>query len=385
MLRPSEKEDLDAKITAIQDRMKNLGTPRSGLREREAKEKQERRIDPSLVRYNEFDQPICRICNVTLKSEALWPAHQVSRKHHEAKIAAAAKAAPGAGSRGNKANHEQPAESQKPKSSTLPANFFENQGMKRHNDGTGSEGRSVRREVADVQQKTKEASKTKPSANFEKMPKKESQANTNVKGILPGNFFDYADEDEAPTPTEVNSAPGNAAISNHMQVKGVPDGFFDSNQNNNGMRPSEPSQLSKAVKSSETSEVKGSLPEGFFDNKDADLRARGIQPPKIDINDAYKEFEKEIQEDLQEVDDRLEEEEIDAAAEREEYLTLEQEEYRQRVDMLKKQLTESKAARTAKANSKPIGVAMLSSSDSSSDEEDDSTDFAVDWRAQHLK
>lgn len=205
------------------------------------------------------------------------------------------------------------------------------------------------------------------------------------KVFFQGTFFDYNDEDEDPAPTEANSAPGNPPISNRMQVKGVPDGFFDGNKNSNGMQPSEPSQSSKAVKSSETSEVKGSLPEGFFDNKDADLRARGIQPPKIDINDAYKEFEKEIQEDLQEVDDRLEEEEIDAAAEREEYLTLEQEEYRQRVDMLKKQLTESKAARTTKANSKPVGMDMLSSSDSSSDEEDDSTDFAVDWRAQHLK
>jgi hypothetical protein len=28
---------------------------------------------------------------------------------------------------------------------------------------------------------------------------------------------------------------------------------------------------------------------------------------------------------------------------------------------------------------------MESSSDSSSEEEDDNTDFAVDWRAQHLK
>ena len=61
-------------------------------------------------------------------------------------------------------------------------------------------------------------------------------------------------------------------------------------------------------------------------------------------------------------------------------------EYRQRVDMLKKQLTESKAARTAKANSKPIGMDTDSSaSDSSSDDEDEGTDFAVDWRAQHMK
>ena len=60
-------------------------------------------------------------------------------------------------------------------------------------------------------------------------------------------------------------------------------------------------------------------------------------------------------------------------------------EYRQQIDMLKKQLLESKAARTAKVNSKPTGMDMESSSDSSSNEEDDSTDFAVDWRTQHLK
>ncbi|KAL6839189.1 hypothetical protein ACP4OV_030861 [Aristida adscensionis] len=354
---------------------------------RESKEKQQTRIDPSLVRYNEYDQPICRVCNITLKSEALWPAHQVSRKHHEAKAAEAAKAAAGAASRGNNAKQEQVVEPQKQpqkqKSSTLPANFFDNQGSKRHSDDTGSEGRSVRREVA--QPKAKEASTNKQPVRLDQMAKKGSQTNTNVKGILPGNFFDYAEDDEAPAPKELTSTSGNNGSSNHTQVKGVPDGFFDNNRNGNGMQPSEPSSLPKEAKSSETAQSKGSLPEGFFDNKDADLRARGIQPQKVDMNDAYKEFEKEIQVDLQEVDDRLEEEEIDAAAEREEYLTLEQQEYRQRVDMLKKQLIESKAARTAKANSKPAGMIMESSSDSSSDEDDDSTDFAVDWRAQHLK
>ena len=28
---------------------------------------------------------------------------------------------------------------------------------------------------------------------------------------------------------------------------------------------------------------KGPLPEGFFDNVDADFRARGLEPPKYDI------------------------------------------------------------------------------------------------------
>lgn len=354
---------------------------------REAKEKQEKRIDPSLVRYNEYDQPICRVCNVTLKSEALWPAHQVSRKHHEAKAAAASKVTEGtAVPHGKNVTHERPAEPQKAKSSSLPANFFDSQGVKRQNDGTGSEGRSVRREVAGVQPTTKEANVNKPSDRLDQVPNKGSQGKPNVKGILPGNFFDYAEEDEdeapAPAPKEPSRTPGNISNPNHMQVKGVPEGFFDSSNT----QPTEATASSQAGNNVETAQVKGALPEGFFDNKDADLRARGIEPPKVDINDAYKEFEKEIQENLQEVDDRLEEEEIDAAAEREEYLTLEQEEYRQRVDMLKKQLTESKATRNAKTNSKPVGMDTESSaSDSSSDDEDGNTDFAVDWRAQHMK
>ncbi|KAK8937760.1 hypothetical protein KSP40_PGU004249 [Platanthera guangdongensis] len=44
-------------------------------------------------RYNEDDQPVCRVCNVTLKSESLLSAHLASRKHHEADIVVVAKVA----------------------------------------------------------------------------------------------------------------------------------------------------------------------------------------------------------------------------------------------------------------------------------------------------
>lgn len=37
-------------------------------------------------RYNESDQPVCRVCDVVLKSESIWDAHQVSRKHREVMI-----------------------------------------------------------------------------------------------------------------------------------------------------------------------------------------------------------------------------------------------------------------------------------------------------------
>lgn len=42
-------------------------------------------------------------------------------------------------------------------------------------------------------------------------------------------------------------------------------------------------QVSEVVVNNETTQVKGALPEGFFDDKDADLRARGITPMKPDV------------------------------------------------------------------------------------------------------
>ena len=134
----------------------------------------------------------------------------------------------------------------------------------------------MRREVAVIQPKTIGASIDKSSVRMDQMSKKGSQSNTSVKGILPGNFFYYGEEDEAPTPVPKDlSTSQNVASSIHTKVKGVPDGFFDHNKTGSGMQPNEPS--------SETAQAKGSLPEGFFDNKDADLRARGIQPQKVDM------------------------------------------------------------------------------------------------------
>lgn len=41
-------------------------------------------------------------------------------------------------------------------------------------------------------------------------------------------------------------------------------------------------QTSK-ITGSEAKQAKGALPEGFFDNKEADLLARGIKPVKPDV------------------------------------------------------------------------------------------------------
>jgi zinc finger protein 830 len=53
----------------------------------------------------------------------------------QAKAAAATKVTEGAAPRGKNANHERPAEPQRAKTSSLPANFFDSQGVKRPNDG----------------------------------------------------------------------------------------------------------------------------------------------------------------------------------------------------------------------------------------------------------
>lgn len=39
-----------------------------------------------ICRYNEIDKPVCRVCDVVLKSDYDWTAHQASRKHHEVKV-----------------------------------------------------------------------------------------------------------------------------------------------------------------------------------------------------------------------------------------------------------------------------------------------------------
>ena len=72
------------------------------------------------------------------------------------------------------------------------------------------------------------------------------------------------------------------------QVKGsLPDDFFDKDEAKlpmNGMKPArENKQASMQATAPETKQEKGALPEGFFDNKEADLRARGIKPVKIDV------------------------------------------------------------------------------------------------------
>lgn len=316
-------------------------------------QKKEKRIDSPLVRFNESDQPVCRVCDVVLKSVSHWDAHQASRKHHEAINNLKANAA-----KRTQASHTQ---------SGLPPSFFDNHGTEKQSTAT-------------VKLPTPNSS-TKPGIS----------AQTHAMELL----CSENENDGLPQSSAIQTKKTQPPDSRHItgldtkQVKGsLPDDFFDKDEASlavNGVKPArEKKQPTMQATAQETKEEKGALPEGFFDNKEADLRARGIKPVKIDVKDEYKEFEKLIQEDLQEVDDRMEEEEIDAAEMIEEAESLEQNAYNQKVEMLRKKKLELEAARPNKRGRKTIADGKESdTSESSSDDDSDET-FAVDWRAQHL-
>lgn len=315
-------------------------------------EKKVKRIESPLVRYNEFDQPVCRVCDVILKSESLWDAHQASRKHHEAIKNVKANAA--GLTRANNAKPEAP----KPESSTVLSNATSEPSMNL--------------------QKA-QLSSGLPADFFDNhVTKKQKSGNDAVKFLDPDSYNKTGCSASAQTQSmePLESKNNLDRLSSSHSEKMGKSGIHHAR---------DLTQTSGKIVGSETKEVKGALPEGFFDNKDADLRARGIVPVKPDVKDEYKEFEKLIQEDLKEVDNRLEEEEFDAAEMIEEAESVEQKVYWEKVEMLKKKKLELKAARSGRQSKEPEvrGKGHSSKEDSSSDDDSDGN-FMVDWRAQHL-
>lgn len=315
-------------------------------------EKKVKRIESPLVRYNEFDQPVCRVCDVILKSESLWDAHQASRKHHEAIKNVKANAA--GLTRANNAKPDAP----KPESSTVLSNATSEPSMNL--------------------QKA-QLSSGLPADFFDNhVAKKQKSGNDAVKFLDPDSYNKTG-----------GSAPAQTQSMEPLESKNNLDRLSSSHSEKMGKsgihHARDLTQTSGKIVGSETKEVKGALPEGFFDNKDADLRARGIVLVKPDVKDEYKEFEKLIQEDLKEVDNRLEEEEFDAAEMIEEAESVEQKVYWEKVEMLKKKKLELKAARSGRQSKEPEvrGKGHSSKEDSSSDDDSDGN-FMVDWRAQHL-
>ncbi|RZC61411.1 hypothetical protein C5167_023164 [Papaver somniferum] len=342
---------------------------------KEAALKRDKRIDSALVRYNESDQPVCRVCEVVLKSESQWAAHQASRKHHDC-------------DKRRSYSHRQlrisglpqlqnPCHRQglllKPVLQPLCQKVFLIRMTRKDKKlltncyimGLGTESPHFREVDTEGRREIKAGKRTLPKGFFDKKDGETSgHVGSEVKPLkkaLPENFFD--NKDDADT---MKGDPEIVHRGSHT------DGFSGKTDNVHAKRK---------MGDADVKQVKGALPMGFFDDKEADLRAHGIQPVKVDPEDKLKEFEKSIQEDVHEVDERMVEEEIDAAEIREGEESLAQKEYRERVEKLKKKQLELKAARLDRP--KASGVDKSSSDEdieeSSSDSDDDDV---LDWRKQ---
>ena len=89
------------------------------------------------------------------------------------------------------------------------------------------------------------------------------------KGQLPHDFFEQAVSESQHS--ELTKQPS-------KRVKSTPpEDFFETSKSTVEKEiPDQQSQRSSL-------KVNGALPQGFFDDKNADLRARGIQPVKVDV------------------------------------------------------------------------------------------------------
>lgn len=317
-----------------------------------AQKGEKQKLDSPLVRYNEHDQLVCRVCDVVVKSESHWPAHQASRKHHEAienfKASAAAQ--------------NRPKSARSESSKELP---------------------KLKPESSRVLNEETEPSFTLP---------------THRSSALPADFFDNHETKKQKVErghqklANPNSAEDSVAAKNQLAEASVSGNGSDRSSPGTSTQMGKPEiqaskdfrQVSKSATGSESKQAKGALPEGFFDDKDAELRARGITPVKPDVKDEYKEFERLIKEDLQEVDDRLEEEEYDAAEMIEEEEMVEQRSYVGRVEMLRRKKLELRASRSAVAAKNTEVTRKDSAHEDSSSDDEDNENIKVDWRAKHL-
>eukprot|EP00252_Welwitschia_mirabilis_P005039 TRINITY_DN1544_c0_g2_i1.p1 TRINITY_DN1544_c0_g2~~TRINITY_DN1544_c0_g2_i1.p1 ORF type:complete len:349 (-),score=94.36 TRINITY_DN1544_c0_g2_i1:403-1449(-) len=334
--------------------------------------RRQKRLDDPLIRYNDKDQPVCKVCNLALRSESEWSVHLVSKKHKQAVENFKAMASKLGAAKSKKVTHDadkndavQPSSSlATTRSSTaLPSDFFDKPEAKRQCSGPITSVPVDDRNSSTTSLNTQTASALHESNLIES------------KGVTfsrPKNIVNNGDASLEKTSLEKNVQETTSRM------------ISDDTATREAMEHALSSKLHDSANTQKANDnhVKGTLPEGFFDNKEADLRARGLKPVKPDIKDELREFQKVIQEDLQEVDDRLDEEENDAAEEREVKDLLEQRAYVERVELLKNKQREISMAK-ASAKVKSLSFMNDESSDDSSDEDIDE-EMLIDWRAKNL-
>ncbi|CAI7916080.1 unnamed protein product, partial [Closterium sp. NIES-53] len=339
---------------------------------REMAQKTEKRIDSPLVRYNELGQAVCRVCTTVIKSESLWAAHLVSKQHKEsterlkqrAKAAAppATAAATSAASRPTAAATPAAPGGGRPAAASaagaLPSDFFDSASAAkrpRHDvpSATPAAAASVPANppaattLAVRQSSGAPASTPAAPAVCATAPASAASAAPPSTTGLPADFFDAPAPPAPPAPPAAApaapSAPAAAAPSSPAtpatpaapaSASALPPDFFDGPSTATAAAAAAPSAppapaaaaakggkggggAGKGAVGREGGAGQGVLPEGFFDSKEADHRARGVEYKKPDAEEELRAFERSIKGDMEHIDERQEEEEREAADERE--------------------------------------------------------------------
>ncbi|KAI5058192.1 hypothetical protein GOP47_0026362 [Adiantum capillus-veneris] len=311
-----------------------------------------------VARYDDLGQPVCRVCNVAVKSEAFWPAHLTSRLHKEAADRLKAQAKEAA--------------------------------------VTACTGRQLDSTVATMTPKETSAI---PCTDIQLDATVTTKAKSRISSSLPNDFWEQPQAKHASTDVPAQgstSVPSEDEVVDDRSHKEIASSDALSKNDSDPLKPISTAEVlfpqpgQGGVMSNEG--VQKSLPEGFFDNVDADYRARGLEPPKYNIQDEWKDFEKSIRDDLQEVDLRLEEEEFDAAEDREQLESLQQRELRDRVEKLKRkeheqvettEITEVIAKVTSRKPFMNVNLSLDEDSTTDGDSEDENA--LLDWRAKQFQ
>ncbi|KAL8514117.1 hypothetical protein ACS0TY_013298 [Phlomoides rotata] len=191
----------------------------------------------SLAWYNEHDQPICRVCDVVLKSEPHWLGHQASCKHNEA--IEKFKARDAALNRSNNAKPESSKILLKPgpeSSRELNKKYEPSIALPTHRSFTLPTDFLIRKRLRD-RKLDSDSAKTQAA-----------------EALISGS---ETDKSYTATSTQM----GNPEVLGSKDFR----------------------QVSQVETGLESKQVKGALPVGFFDDKDPDLCARRVTPVKPDV------------------------------------------------------------------------------------------------------
>ncbi|XP_068092790.1 zinc finger protein 830 [Hyperolius riggenbachi] len=241
-----------------------------------------KRIESPLAKYNSLGHLSCAICNIQIKTELLWQAHILGKQHKE-KVAQL---------KGVKDNGSGPSVSAQPSQVTK-------------RKGPCVENESIKRVKDSVEQSSSPKSSTLPAGFFEK-PDQSSQKQTTAKAsglrLLAGDYDDDDDDDEEEKEEDEKSSEASSSTQKSSEIPlpqptaqtDLPPDFFDSKTpmvSHSGSIMKADIQEKPMERKENTAEA---LPEGFFDDPEVDAKVRKVDAPKDQMDKEWEEFQKEI-------------------------------------------------------------------------------------------